>query len=301
MWSETVTSPDAVIPALMAAIDKAMSQKTATHLSIPVDIFTAVPPVLGPINPAYAVVESSAIDQEMAQQTLLTSLGLLKSSQNPILLLGEPTKTLDVPALDLAQRLGAEIIVAAHVRGIVDETSPKVLGGIGPAYIPPWWQEVDGIVLIGTCPYELDFLPTATTIIQIAKNCEDIYHDRVSHALVGDHQSIVAALAERIPPKTYDSPWLLKILEEKSSQRRRISAEATNLQTPISPTLLMAELNRCCADDAIICLDIGSFIHGLGRALKLSSRECSYPAIGAVWAPPSPVPSPQRLHRHLSK
>jgi pyruvate oxidase len=275
IMSETIASPEAVVPSLMAAIDKAVSHKTVAHLSIPVDIFSAVPiGGLGPINPAsIGAGNPPVVTRGIGVDTLQATLRVIQTFKNPLLLLGDRSKPLGKAAGDMAQRLGAGIVVALQARGSIDETHPGVLGGIGAAYMPPLLQEVDGILLIGSCPYELDLLPPGAKIVQIVEGHEDIYHGRVSQALVGDPGSIITAMAEQIPAKTQDTPWLLKIRREKASHRKSIAAGAANPQIPLPPARLMAEVEKTCADDAIICLDIGSFIHWFGAGFEIKRQD----------------------------
>lgn len=281
--SETVTNPDAILPVLSGAIEEALTRQTAVHLSIPLDIFSAVPGDAGFINPTgINWGRPPLLRPRHAAETGDTAKaeGAIRSFKSPVVVLGSRSKSVGSAAVALAQRLGAGVIVAADCRGAADENLHEVVGAVGQAYIPNWWKDADGFVIIGKCPYEKILFPQKAWLVQIAESHDDLYFGDVSDALIGDLQTIVNSLADPWSGRNetnnapgIQSQWLQTILKEKSARDQYLTSRAINPKSPLSPEIIMRTLSDICDDDAIICLDIGSFINWFDAGFRVKRHD----------------------------
>jgi len=255
--SELVTSADSLLPVAAKALAKAVSDHTITHVSIPVDLFTQK--VSNPKFPEVAIKDSARWGSGFAN-ALEDAVMLLQSCQRPLLVIGKGHQTWREILSNLAERLGAGIILAQQAKGIVPDRHPMVIGGIGEAYAPACLKEADCILLIGTASFETQFLPGSANIIQVVDNQEDLDYTTLPKGIVGDVRQIIKVLSERISHNRNQS-WKNKIAQEKQNLENIILSQGQTKTTPIHPAYLMTTLNRVIPEDSIIVCDIGGFIH----------------------------------------
>jgi pyruvate oxidase len=292
--SETVVNPQSLYSVLLFAMETAVAENTVVHLSIPEDIF------LQPLEVKKIVLMPSGkfIMADNCMDQIVDAINLVKSFMRPTIVLGvNCSKTAD-SVLKLARKIGAGIVVAQQVRGTIPENLPQVLGGIGEGYVPLLINETDGIIIVGQCPYELDFLPQVP-LVQIAQFPGEIHYDRASCRIRGNTDFIVKSMAGRFSNSIESPRWLENIQNEKHNRAKLLEVDANYNDVPIHPARLMAAINRTLSSDAVICLGIGSFMHWFDRGfqakqhtLLLSGRWRSMgaalpKAIGAKTAVPS--------------
>jgi pyruvate oxidase len=292
--SETVVNPQSLYPVLLFAVETAVAEKTVVHLSIPEDIF------LQPLEVKKIMLMSSGkftmADNYMDQ--IVDAINLVKSFMRPTIVLGVNCSKAADSVLKFTRKIGAGIVVAQQVRGTIPENLPQVLGGIGEGYVPPLINETDGIIIVGQCPYELDFLPKVP-VVQITESLLEIHYDRASCRIRGNTAFIVKSMAEQFSNSIENSRWLEDIQNEKKNRDKFFEVDANCNDIPIHPARLMAAINRALSSDAVVCLGIGSFTHWFDRGfqakqhtLLLSGRwrsmGAAFPkAIGAKIAVPS--------------
>ena len=124
---------------------------------------------------------------------IVDAINLVKSFMRPTIVLGVNCSKAADSVLKFTRKIGAGIVVAQQVRGTIPENLPQVLGGIGEGYVPLLINETDGIIIVGQCPYELDFLPQVP-LVQIAQFPGEIHYDRASCRIRGNTDFI-------------ESPW----------------------------------------------------------------------------------------------
>lgn len=255
--SELVAHADSVLPVAAKALAKAVSEHTATHVSVPVDLFHQK--VSNPEIPIVAAKDSSQWGSGYAE-ALEDAVVLLQSCQRPLLVIGNGQQAWREMLVNLAEKLGAGIILAQQAKGIVPDRHPLVIGGIGEAYVPGLLTETDGILLIGNASFETKFLPGSAKIIQVVDNQEELDYSTLSKGIVGDVRQIVKVLSERVSNNRNQS-WKDKIAQEKQNLENIIMSQGQNKTTPIHPAYLMTTLNKVLPKDSVIVCDLGGFIH----------------------------------------
>lgn len=267
-FSETVLSPDTVVPIVQTAIETALNKRTTAHVSIPGDVFlktlssTNIPVVSGKSYILGAGV-SAKLDE---------AVRLLNNSRKLLVITGLKNRDVMEKVEQVAEKRDAGIVSAQHVQGAVSDQHPRAVGVIGQGYLPGMINEVDCILLVGEASYELKFLPEKIPVIQIADTAESFYYNKIMCGLVGNPAHILSLILERLEAIRDAGKWFNVIGREKEARVQSVSQDAQNNQIPIHPARLIAAMSRIVDENAVITLDIGSFIHWFGRGFKMKNQ-----------------------------
>lgn len=259
-FSETVVNPQALAPVLLSAVQTAVDEKTVAHVAVPRDVFLqpvelqGLPPVAG---------RSYVMGGPLAEE-LETAVNILANSRRLLIMIGSGDPETARLAHDLGAKRDAGIGIAQQVKGVIADEAAGVIGGIGEGYVPALLDSADSILLIGSAPYEMSFLPRAVPMVQIGEEPGDINYDRVRCGMVGSLRLVLKLLLERVSLHR-EPPWHKEIEQERETRRQMIRDDAANNRNPIHPARLMAALNLVAAEDAVITHDIGSFVHWFER------------------------------------
>ncbi len=257
--TELITDGEVVVPAIASALSRAVNYRTVTHISIPEDIFTQT------MNNS----DVPVVDLEfMGEKRYLTgkfeeAVSNLQKTQKLLLVIGERVERGLIE--ELADKTNGAVIIAQQAKGVIPDKHPRVIGGIGQAYVPELLNEADGLFLIGSAPYEMKFLPPGLNTVQLSGYPEKIDYQRSNIPLIGEINVILKELLERIGNKEIQQPahktWMDRINQEKSGLKGIVDKQLKNKNNPIHPAHLMAVLSKTVSDNALIICDIGSFIH----------------------------------------
>lgn len=267
-FSETVVSPDTVIPIMQTAIETALNDRTTAHVSIPRDIFlkplssNRIPVVSGKSYTLGAGI-SGQLDQ---------AVRILDDSHKLLVITGLNNRNVMEKVEQVAEKRDAGIVTAQHVQGAFSFEHPRAIGVIGQGYLPGLINEVDCILLVGEASYELNFLPDKVPVIQIADTTKSFYYDRIICGLVGNPAQILSLMLQRLKSVRDNGDWLKVIRREKEVREQTVAEDAQNNQVPIHPARLISALSRSVDEDAVIALDIGSSTHWFGRGFKVKNQ-----------------------------
>ncbi|MGI6144530.1 MAG: thiamine pyrophosphate-binding protein [Peptococcia bacterium] len=255
--SELVTDAANILSVVAKALIMAVSEHTVTHVSVPVDLFTQKVPNAN--FPEVAIKDSARWGSKYAD-ALEESVMLLQSSQKPLLVIGKGQQAWREVLTNLAEKLGAGIILAQQAKGVMPDRHPLVISGIGEAYLPAFLNEVDCILLVGNASFETKFWPASAKVIQLVDNPENLDYLLLTKGIVGDVRQIMKVLSERLNSNRNQN-WQDKIVQEKQNLENIIRVQVQNKTTPIHPAYLMTTLNKVIPEDAVIVCDDGGFIH----------------------------------------
>jgi pyruvate dehydrogenase (quinone)/pyruvate oxidase len=261
-YSAVVRDPGKALPLLQEAMRVAAEQQTAAHVAIPKDIFKMpAAGTLQPLPPAFRPSVPPARDFE-------PFAGRLKSFSRPLILAGQEARTAAAETVQLADQLGIGIILAQGARGIVPGAHPLVLGGLGEAYIPAPLNQADVILMIGTAPYEMNYLPPNIPLMQIAPGPEYIRDAPVqpAAALTGDIPVILQKMGSSLAGYRPATQWRSILAAAHHDWLRQVKEDSQDYIIPLAPRRLAAELNRFVSPDAILAMDVGEFMHWFDRS-----------------------------------
>lgn len=195
--TQLVLDGEAALHATLSALIQSVTRKTATHVSIPVDVFeqpvewkplpltcnvvadgalTAGSEAVGGVNgmtpPSSSSSKSPSTRRWSSDLHVLgdatTAVERLRRCKQPLLVLGLEDEDVVEESLKLAELIGAAVVAAQQTKGAVPHHYERLIGGIGEAHVPHLVNEADLLVLVGEAPYEIRFIPPHLPSIVIA-------------------------------------------------------------------------------------------------------------------------------------
>ncbi|WP_278373485.1 thiamine pyrophosphate-binding protein [Brevibacterium casei] len=192
--SHRVTS----VPEVSLAVGQALTvmrsgRPRPAFIEIPLDLIEASGPgVLHPsVTRPLPQVSVSAIE---------SAAEALADSQHPLLIVGAGAHGAGEEVIDLAEALGAGIVLSSNAKGAVADDHPVVLGAIGfLPELPEILGQADAVVAIGTELAPSDFwpqpLPLPGTVVRIdIDEMQMLRNAVVTHPIVADAKEATAAL-----------------------------------------------------------------------------------------------------------
>lgn len=254
--SYLVTSGETALQVLAKAVQEAVWHNTVVHVSIPEDVFHHTVSTPTPAEGVEVLQPSGGgvvgdIDR---------AASALEGGKKPLIVVGATDRSVRGAIEALADRMGAAVLLAQQAKGFLPDAHPRVLGGVGEAYVPAILSEVDCILQIGRAPFERKYLPPHATMVQLVTIPRDIEHDRTPNVLVGPLGSALQSLVDKLPPLE-NQEWQQKIAQERESRTKMISEQRQNPGEPPHPGHLMAVLSELVPPNAVIVCDIGAYIH----------------------------------------
>ena len=262
-YSAMIREPSETLPILQEAARVAVEMQTVAHISVPEDIFKK--PAAGAQLLPLPTAAKPAAPTEQAIQPVIT---MLTSFTRPLILAGRETREVAGETAKLAEALVAGIILAQGAKGIIPGVHPQVVGGLGEAFIPAPLSLADGLLIIGTAPYEMKFLPANLPVIQITARPEYLIDapKPPTAGLAGDVRSILQELTGSLTGYRPATEWRSKLATAHHEWLRQVEDDGRERSIPLSPRRVMAELNRAIAPDAVVALDTGEFMHWFDRS-----------------------------------
>lgn len=294
-FSRIVVHPDAVIDALTDAMHIALGKATPVHLSIPSDLWT-LPCQTEPRKPIQGtnpVPEDSMIRQ---------AVNIMLASKRPMMLVGNRAKHAGDAIRKLADAWGCGIIMSYGVKGIIPDSHPYQLGGLGEGGNPlasGLFKQSDAVLAIGTSWWPEHHVPEHTQVIHMEERFSSIGQVIPAQiGLVGDPAKTIYSLAENMPISRSDPKWLQLLNQCKQDWSAQNEREGATLSSPLHPASIVRVIEQTIENDAIIALDEGDVtlwflrnFRGTNQQLLLSERwrtmgfglpaamtaKCSYP------------------------
>lgn len=256
------------IPALVDnAVRTALSRRTVTHLTVPVDLQEAAPdlePYEGGLGTARAPrTEPVCLVPRVvpADVDLARAAELLNTADRVVVLVGQGALGAGGEVTAVADVLAAPIVKSLLGKAVVPDDHPLTTGGLGLLGTRPSedaMDRCDALLMVGTnYPYTA-FLPEEARVVQIEADPTRA-GARIATAvpLVGDSADTLRALLPLLEPKADRG-----FLEEAQAAMREWRADMAALENPdrdpIQPQYLMRVIDRLAADDAILCTDSGT-------------------------------------------
>nr|AYQ72392.1 thiamine pyrophosphate-binding protein [Cohnella candidum] len=253
-FSQLAVHPDAVIPALSAAITTSLTAGTVSHLSIPADLFT-LQTLSKPCAPIQ--VSMGQPDPAMLSQTLQT----MRSAKRPMILAGQKAKPASEEIKQLAMAWGSGVVSAYAATGVIPDDFPLALGGLGEGgnpYVTGRFKEADVVLAIGTTWWPEGQTPTNARVIRIAGHETELrIGPPAETGMVGDVAAVVSQLAEALKSHPGDAEWRDQIQRCKQIWANQNETEGRDTEVPLHPSNIVRMIEKHVSPDAIIALDEG--------------------------------------------
>ncbi|AEJ40958.1 pyruvate oxidase [Sulfobacillus acidophilus TPY] len=267
VYNHQVTHPAQISVMADQACRTALAKRGVSHLSFPyeVPLFKAEGP-----GQRYTVI-NRALDTVPVAELLEHAAQRIDRAERPVILAGKGARGSRQALLRLAERAQIPIVNTLPGKGVVPDTHPLALGGLGllgakPAHTA--MEECDLCLLVGTSYPYLEFLPKHAQIIQLDWEASQIgKRHQVDLGLVGAAEPTLTELALRVSERP-PSAWVRGLQHQRRHWIDRIQAEARRQNRPdrpIHPQWVADRLSRLVDANANLAIDVGNSLVWMAR------------------------------------
>jgi pyruvate dehydrogenase (quinone) len=280
-YSTRIMSAAHVDNAVSLACRIAVTQRTVTHVSIPVDVQeqaieeTESSPRNVAHHVSFAKTEGERVPDE---ESISRALEILGRGRRVAILAGQGALGARGELLEIAELLGAPIIKALLGKGVVPDDHPLTTGGIGllgTRASQETLEECDTLLIVGsTFPYvEYYPKPHQARGVQIDRDASRIgLRFPVEVGLVGDARHTLKALIARAKAHA-DRTFLELAQRRKQEWTSLLQRSADAVRGRLTPDRLARDLGRRLADDAIVAWDSGHNTGVLARYVDARANQ----------------------------
>lgn len=285
VFCQTVTSVDQLPLLIEQAGNAAIAEQGVAVLTLPGDIGGLDVPKHTP-TPSFV---ESRPGSAPSDESLRAAADAINGADAVTLLVGRGARDARAEVLELAERVGAPMVVTLQAKDGFDHDNPFEVGQsglIGNHATTLAFEGCDTLVLLGTdFPYR-DFLPTDKTVVQLDERGAHIGRRiAVDVPLVGDATAGLRALLPLIDSKddtghlekarSAYQRWQRRQLEladpaYESKPKGLLRRTVDNPDHLIRPELVAATVDRLADGDAVFTSDTGMATVWLSRFVRMS-------------------------------
>jgi pyruvate oxidase len=271
-YSTLLASPEAAIEVLAKAMHMSLSIGVVTHLSVPKDIFDMK--IELQIRQKPVVLQGTTTFQE---EDLRQALAIMRTARRPMIVAGVGARSAASSVEELAEKWGAGLLLSLGAKGMLPETSPHVLGGIGQGgnpYAPEVFEKADVVLLVGDTWWPEGYVPKNTHVIQIDFMRQNIGKGiPVELGIVGDSASVVPLLVRGLEKESIDSDWLASWQEARRRWLEENEQEGTRSGSPLHPSRIARAIERTVQPDTVLTIDTGDVTVWMNRNFRPQQQE----------------------------
>lgn len=274
VYNYQVTEPVQIGPLAGMACRTALAKRGVAHLSFPFEVPTMA---VREAQPAYSVVGKAGAFLPTSDM-VAEAVQRINAAERPVILAGRGVRTQRDPLLALAQKAQIPIANTLPAKGVVPDTHPLALGGLGllgaqPAHTA--MEQCDLCLLLGTSYPYLQFLPKHAAIVQMDWEASQIgKRHRVDVGLIGAAEPTLQALAAGVR-EVAERPWVEKLKREREEflvRQADMAARANRESAGIHPQWVADRLARLVAPDANIAIDVGNSLVWMARNFVIQNQ-----------------------------
>ncbi|MEX2462563.1 MAG: thiamine pyrophosphate-binding protein [Paenibacillaceae bacterium] len=274
VYSTCLLHPNNILTLINKAIIEAISKKGVSHVSIPKDVF-ALPCSLS-VRPPTGLLKHT-YPKNLTQLNQVVEA--LKSARQPMIYIGQGSRSASSLIMELAERLNAGIIETLGAKGTIPANHDLNLGGIGEGGTKEsseLLKQSDCLLIIGANWYPNTFVPKETQVIKIDLSPGSIEAQQdITLGIVGDAAEVVNLLIHKISRNEHVE-WLDKVRKTKNVITQMLDRERQSVDHTISPQALMAAMEQSIAADAIITLDTGDHTIWFNRIFRAKQQMVTF-------------------------
>jgi pyruvate dehydrogenase (quinone)/pyruvate oxidase len=278
-YSERIMGPAHVENVAELACRIALSRRTVTHLTFPIDFQTEEVEERSKRNVEGHTSDVFAVSARLpADDDLRRAADILDRGKKVAILAGRGALGCADELEQLADALAAPIAKPLLGKAAVPDDSPYTTGSIGLLGTRPSqeaMEECDTLLMVGTSFPYIEFLPKPGQArgIQIDLDPGRIgLRYPVEVGLVGDCKRTIRALLPFLQ-RHEDRSFLATAQERMRDWNRLIDERGTSRETPMKPWVVAWELGRRLRDDAIVCGDSGTVATWFARQLRARRNQ----------------------------
>lgn len=254
LYSHLVVHPDAVVQSLAHGMYTSVLHRTVSHLSIPSDVFGMTTLIQPSEQPQISVPISGPEDLHEALHVML-------AAQKPMLLIGNGASSARESIQALAETWGCGIAMSYGAIGVIPDTNPMMLNGLGEGgnpYLAALFRKADVVLAIETSWWPEGIVPDMAKVVQIAQHQADLGITVPANIrFVGDVKSIVQKWVEGLRQHTPNTAWINEVQQCKRKWSEQNENERGQSGSPLPPSSIIRLMEQYIAQDAVIALDEG--------------------------------------------
>jgi pyruvate dehydrogenase (quinone) len=275
-YSQCVMGTAHVVNVVDEAIKTALARRTVAHITIPKDMqdWTAGDARSGANIPNHSADLYAVVHPVPPPEAVQLAADMINRGSKVAILAGRGCLGARDELLRLAEIVGGPIVKPLLGKAVVPDQSPYTTGGIGLLGTAPSqdaMQECDTLIVAGTSFPYMEFYPkpgkAKTVQIDIDAARIGLRHP-ADIGLVGDCRTVLNALLPLLTPKA-DRSFLTKSQERMASWRRLMDQAGTRTDMPMKPQVVVRELNKLLARDAIVTSDSGTIATWAARYIDM--------------------------------
>ncbi|HVY02442.1 MAG TPA: thiamine pyrophosphate-binding protein, partial [Caulobacterales bacterium] len=277
VYNTRVMGPAHVENVVEIACRTALAYRGVAHVTMPVDIQSE--PVKRGVRterniPHHASDRMARSSQIADIEQVARAAEILNAGEKTAILAGRGALGAREEVRAVAERLHAPVITPLLGKGVIEESDPHALGGIGLLGAKPSQDALeacDTLLIAGsTFPY-IEFYPKPgkARAVQIDIDPKRIgLRYPVECGLVGDTAATLRALADKLDRRE-DDKFLAEAQRGAQEWRALMEERGTRKDVPMKPEVVAHELNKLVQDDAIVATDSGTITTWIARHLVM--------------------------------
>jgi len=277
-FNQRVMGPAHVVNVVDEAIKTALAYRTVSHITIPKDIqdWTSKEDRSSanvPMHSSGVYAESHPVPPRAA---LEAAAQLINKGSRVAILAGRGCLNAREEILELAKTVAGPIVKPLLGKAVVPDRNPYTTGGIGLLGTSPSQdalRECDTLIVAGSSFPYMEFYPkpdkAKTVQIDISATRIGLRHP-ADIGLVGDCGAVLRALLPLLKRKR-DQDFLKKAQKRMGIWNKLMEERGTRPDMPMKPQVVVHELNKLLADDAIVSSDSGTIATWSARYIEIRS------------------------------
>nr|WP_246132177.1 thiamine pyrophosphate-binding protein [Paenibacillus hemerocallicola] len=269
LYSQLVIHPDAVVQSLTQAMYTSVLHRTVSHLSISSDVFGMTTSMQPSEQPHLSVPVPDPTD-------LHEALHLMQSAKKPMILTGNGARSARESIQALADTWGCGIAMSYGAIGVIPDTNPLMLNGLGEGgnpYLPALFRKADVVLAIETSWWPEGMVPDTAKVVRIAQHQADLGTAPADIRFVGDAASLVQQLVEGLRRHNPKPAWIHEVQQCKRAWSAQNENERCQPGSPLPPSSIIGFMEQYIDEDAVIALDEGDCTLWFMRNYR-GKRQC---------------------------
>ena len=296
VFNRMLIDPESTRYLISRALREAKEKRGVAHLNVPVDLLRENVEVkmIYNVDPA-----PLSLSPDLAE-----AVDAINDSESPVILAGAGTLDYGHKILALSEKIGAPIIYALLAKGLLSDSQPEVMGGLGLLGSRASVNAIersDLIIAIGTTFPYTHFIPEGKKIIQVDIDSSNIGREfQVDIPVHSDAGYFMDRTVENVNER--QNKFVQSMEKSKLSWEKYLENEESTSYELINLAYLSRSLSEELGSNAVVVTDTGNVTLWIGRHFRakegqrflfsggLATMGCSLPgAIGAALSTNRPV------------
>jgi pyruvate dehydrogenase (quinone) len=274
VYAASINSADAAPAQIHEAIAAAYGSRGVALLNIPQDVFEA--------KTSKGLLSMATLRQRPdiapSDADVDAAVRIIDAAESVVVFVGYGGRPAKSEVAALAKKLCAPIVHTYRALDLFAFDDPQVIGGLGLIGSKAAYDAVhscDAFIMIGSDYPYTEFLPQKAQVVQIDERASVLGRRLpVTQGIVGSSVPSVAALLERVKPKTEDA-FLRSAQKTWGSWTSMLDnkADPARSKDRIHPQALARAVSDMAADDAVFCVDTGEVTLWTANWLRPRGRQ----------------------------